>query len=374
MDYLAEEDACRSDREIVHKATLINFNQFEGFCLWEINEFEEYGDEKYREEMYQDMVEGFDMRRLVPSSLYHLLEDTEFLDICYIAKGTESLQEEELEPDSYPNAVYQCKRLLNEYFANSAVEKNKQAERIWELVKSERSVREKLKQEDICVIARMSLELPARVIVYLTCELNKKRFWSVWKELRNVAYTDEKMPQYKSSKFIAERAAAAHKPVSQIGTAKFLCQYDSSICRNTSKELKDEEECYLPDDDRAFWWDGSEEVVFSNQMQKWLLRLAKRHKKLVKEIKDNKRNKGDFLKELVCLLADINVYYKRVFPFQNMFYEFLQNGDDKRYIAAVRLLEEVSRENMEKGKIIEKVTDPHREVLTVIDICQQKLV
>lgn len=28
---------------------------------------------------------------------------------------------------------------------------------------------------------------------------------------------------------------------------------------------------------------------------------------------------------------------------------------DKRYIAAVRLLEEVSRENMEKGKIIEKV-------------------
>lgn len=152
------------------------WNQFEGFCLWEINEFEEYGDEKYREEMYQDVVEGFDMRRLVPSSLYHLLEDTEFLDICYIAKGTESLQEEELEPDSYHNAVYQCKRLLKAYFANSAVEKNKQAERIWELVKSERSVREKLKQEDICAIARMSLELPARVIVYLTCELNKKDF------------------------------------------------------------------------------------------------------------------------------------------------------------------------------------------------------
>ena len=45
--------------------------------------------------------------------------------------------------------------------------------------------------------------------------------------------------------------------------------------------------------------------------------------------------------------------------YQNMFYEFLQNGTDRRYLAAVRLLEELTEENREAGKIIRRVGSWH---------------
>lgn len=36
-------------------------------------------------------------------------------------------------------------------------------------------------------------------------------------------------------------------------------------------------------------------------------------------------------------LVLVEEYYKRIFAFRDMFYEFLQNGSDKRYIAAIKL-------------------------------------
>ena len=58
---------------------------------------------------------------------------------------------------------------------------------------------------------------------------------------------------------------------------------------------------------------------------------------------------------MVSLLAEIEDDYQRVFCFQDMFYEFLQNGTDRRYLAAVRLLEELAEENKEQAKIIQRV-------------------
>ena len=61
-------------------------------------------------------------------------------------------------------------------------------------------------------------------------------------------------------------------------------------------------------------------------------------------------------KELLSILEEIEARYKRVYCFRDMFYEFLQNGEDRRYLAAVRLLEELAEEYGEEGKIIEHVT------------------
>lgn len=55
------------------------------------------------------------------------------------------------------------------------------------------------------------------------------------------------------------------------------------------------------------------------------------------------------------LLVEIHQYYKRIFPFQNMFYEFLQNSGRTEYRAAVKLLKKISDDNREEGNIIEKV-------------------
>lgn len=83
--------------------------------------------------------------------------------------------------------------------------------------------------------------------------------------------------------------------------------------------------------------------------------LSKRHKQLIEEVVLGNWDKENFLKKLISVLAEIDNYYKRVFSFQNMFYEFLQNGTDRRYIAAVMLLEKLAEENKEAGRIIEQV-------------------
>lgn len=54
-------------------------------------------------------------------------------------------------------------------------------------------------------------------------------------------------------------------------------------------------------------------------------------------------------------LYEIDQYYIRIYPFQNMFYEVIQNGNKIEYRVAVKLLKKIADENREKRKIIEKV-------------------
>lgn len=79
-----------------------------------------------------------------------------------------------------------------------------------------------------------------------------------------------------------------------------------------------------------------------------------RHKKITKEIMAEYQQE-DFLQLFLSLLEEINQYYTRILPFQSMFYEFLQKGNVKVYRAAIELLRELSEENKEDGKIIEKI-------------------
>ena len=62
-----------------------------------------------------------------------------------------------------------------------------------------------------------------------------------------------------------------------------------------------------------------------------------------------------FVKELIDLLFDVESRYKRVFAFQDMFYEFIANGSKKEYRAAVEVLRKLYDDNAEAGKIIENV-------------------
>lgn len=144
------------------------------------------------------------------------------------------------------------------------------------------------------------------------------------RELHEEAYTDEEMTGYASDELAEERKAAIEKAIDGKTTAEYLRQDGSLTFWNTPEELKGKPDYYLSDDDRAFWWDGSGEVVFSKEMD-----------------------------ELLSLLEETENLYKRVYCFQDMFYEFLQNGRDKRYVAAVRLLGRLVQENREKGKVIE---------------------
>lgn len=56
----------------------------------------------------------------------------------------------------------------------------------------------------------------------------------------------------------------------------------------------------------------------------------------------------------------------RVFAFQDMFYEFVENGSKKEYRAAVQVLRQQYEDNAESGKIIKKMKSwgfPNKNVL-----------
>jgi hypothetical protein len=58
---------------------------------------------------------------------------------------------------------------------------------------------------------------------------------------------------------------------------------------------------------------------------------------------------------MIELLDKIRVYYRRIYAFQSMFYEFINCSGEKEYRAAIALLKELYEENKEDGKIIETI-------------------
>lgn len=329
-----------------------NFSLENRFRLWEL--FEKYCLERIEYE-YDDPAGSYDIMDTIPLPLYRGLGGTEFADICYITRGTESLQKEEIAPGSYPELIFICRELLKQYFDGRKEAEENPEQNIWELAVSDRKQRKRIKDGDMGAIAQISLKVPAHMLVYLATEIQKENFWLVWKDLHERAYKDAALPQYASDELMEKREEAIEEPVGALKTTEFLRQDGNFNFWNTPEKLKGQPNYYISDDDRVFWWDGSEEVILSKEMEEWLQKLSKRHKKIVEELKLEKQNQEGFLRDFIGLLEQIDGFYKRVFCFQCMFYEFLQNSSDKRYIAAVRLLEELAEENKEAGKIIEYI-------------------
>ncbi|MGN0159210.1 MAG: hypothetical protein ACI39W_08755 [Brotaphodocola sp.] len=103
-----------------------------------------------------------------------------------------------------------------------------------------------------------------------------------------------------------------------------------------------------------YWWNASDEVVLSEDTVRWLEELAAMHRKLMEKLSDLENEKSEFLKEFIMLLSETDQYYHRIFPFKDMFYEFIRNIHRKEFRAAVELFRVLTEENRGEGKIIEK--------------------
>lgn len=115
------------------------------------------------------------------------------------------------------------------------------------------------------------------------------------------------------------------------------------------------------DDDRLYWWDGTEEVTISNsvdevlQIYGRLFQAALQDRSVFQGICGEKFcTSKDFDRKFINLLADINETFKRVFPFESMFYEFIENKEKMEYRVAAGLLAFVAGVHEEKGKVIEQ--------------------
>lgn len=302
---------------------------------------------------YDEFLSKQMFSKIIPKELKYAAGGTELADLLYIIHGTSTLieEEKEMKQGTYSADILKCRQLLEKYFENNI---DNPIEELWNFLKKEFGIREKESDDRMKEIADMSLRIPARVFVYLAVEINgNMEFWKEWKELKDVVYQDEKVTNYESNELMQWRKEEQETPIEPVATSKFLRQDGFFTFFNTPEELEGKPNYYISDDDRLYWWDGSDEVKISEKTDKWLKELVKQHKKL-EETEEYEKAKQDFQKYFWNTIVEIEDYYKRIFPFRNMFYEFLENGNRKEYIAAVVLLKKLadSEEYRKAGEII----------------------
>lgn len=335
----------------LNQALGTDFSMKKRFELWKNAELLA----EQRLEDYDDPFSFDDLMRIIPNGMEYAAGGTELADLLYISQGTETLTAEEVVPGSYPEDIFKFKKLIMKYLDEAGAEEG--TSQLLNLIKMNRDERACVKDEGLAEVAEMSLVLPARVIVYLTAEHRKMKFWKIWPELSKDVYHDEQGKQYASEELTAERKRIREMPIPKIGTSKYLRQDGGIIFWKTPDELKGKPNYYLSDDDRLYWWkEDSDEVCISEATDKWLRRLAERHREIVENLDDGLVS-DHFLRDFLALLKEITTIYKRVYPFETMFYEFLRNHNQKEYLAAIELLRQLKDENKEEGSVIEKVLD-----------------
>ena len=329
------------------------FSMKNRFRLWE--NAEQYALERI-DRGYSEPLSYDNFISLIPNGLRFAAGGTDYADLMYIIHGTSSLMtdESEIKENTYPADVRTCKKYIEAYFANTG---EHQAQKLWDFLKKDYASREKESDDQLKDIAEMSFIMPARVFVYLAAEMNEDlEFWKIWKELKDSVYHDEHMKNYASDELIRWRKEEQEKPIPPVPTSRFLRQDGYFTFYDTPEELKDKPNYYISDDDRLYWWDGSDEVRISDETDEWLKGLAKQHKELM-DSGNHMTASQDFLKFFLSLMVEIDSYYKRIYPFQTMFYEFLQNSTKKEYVAAVELLKILadSEEYRKAGEVIKYV-------------------
>ena len=275
------------------------------------------------------------------------LDKCDFIDLILIQMGTDEIDTfAENMRESGEFGLYQyicdisaCKEAVIRCFDNTDPETTE--ERIWDLLKLEiedRKAYENKLSDSVAEIAEYTLFLPARVIVYLTAECVDQDFWEIWEDIGETVYDDEIRKQYESDSEKAYRKSAMDKPIEPISTSTFLSAYGTF---------------YETDADRLYWWDGTEEVTISDDLELWLQRLKKKYIEILKNTSKSTIRTDQFMKNFMKLLKEIDNKYHRIFAFSQMFYEFIDNSEQPEYQAAIELLRVLADENEEIGRMPE---------------------
>ncbi|MGN0438325.1 MAG: hypothetical protein ACI4F4_07345 [Lachnospiraceae bacterium] len=339
-----------------------SFSMKNRFKLWEQAEAYifselEYG-YRYCDSDYADIL--YDM---IPNHLLYAACSTELADLMYIGRGTSELEEcrDTLKEGTYPADVYHCREVIRKYYETDGDSK---LEELIEFLKKSRDERVAETNTIFVDIAQASLYMPARVFIILAVEVENTgsedkdtvSFWGTWKQCKDDVYHDEIKKEYISEELMQQRIAQQNAPIPTVRTSDFLRQDGFFAFYGTPDELKNQPNYYLSDDDRLYWYDGSDEVKVSKRVDEWLKKLATRHAEIMKN-EDLESITENFIKYLLTTFVEVESYYKRIFPFYNMFYEFIENGKQREYVAAIKLFKELadSETYRKDGEIIKYI-------------------
>ena len=328
-----------------------NFNARNRMDWWHCYEsycFHQLEDDSYDKESCMNIVLS-----ILPKDKVTIfgITPSEYWDIYFSTMGTGDLKEHKIEPGSYYEEILKAKQEVDRLFEGGNPSGK---EKLYNLLKLPYEKRKAIEDENLKAVAEMSLRLPARVFVYLAAEILDIDFMTEWYSIHGQFYTDAVVCDYLSEERIKERDTARKTKIEEMKTSDFL-RMDQSYKLGDPEELKDKPNYYISDDDLIYWWDGSDDVVLSDQMIKIIAKWSEELKDIEAELTDDSIADYDMLKALIDLLSQANSSYKRIFAFRTMFYEFIENNKNIHYIAAVKLLEKILDDNWETGKIIERV-------------------
>ncbi len=334
---------------------------------------------------YSSNVDWPILKDLVPYDWREAAGGTDLADLLYVVEGTGHLWTQNIKVGSYPSDILKCRQALKKHFADEAkcnifsekneeVGENENAEtdaalhQLWDLLKKDYNERSQIQNDTLKPIAELTLTMRARVFVYLTAELKELNFWGIWDTLSKEVYRDERQKEYASANIIEQRKKKWRESVEPIRTSDYLRQDGYFTFYDTPDELKGKPNYYLSDADRLYWWDGTDEVLLTEETDKWLKDLALQHKKLMEKIvipTESITALQDFLE----LLDEIDTYYWRILPFESMFYDFVGHISQKEYVAAIELIRAVSddEQNRKSGAIIIKRKNMESESKNVIE-------
>ena len=96
--------------------------------------------------------------------------------------------------------------------------------------------------------------------------------------------------------------------------------------------------------------------------------MAEWHQEILKTVQVQ-QNAITAMQDFMKLLTDINEYYWRILPFEEMLYDFLQNISQKEYAAAIELMRQIAEDKdiRKAGEVIKYRKNRESESKNVID-------
>lgn len=321
-----------------------NYSFRKRFNLWENVVW--YIENEKCEEMHISMKELFE---LIPKNLRYAAGGTELADLLWIINGTSSLLPKNVESNSYAYDIWLCQRAIQEIFIKDLEDEE---EKILSLLQMPRNRRRSITDPVMKKLAKFTLFLPARIILFLYTEFTGDNFWEIWSAIKSGAYHDEKMKKYASKELELYRKIFIEGPIAPVTTSDFLSQDEYFTFWKTPPELGGEENYYISDWDRLYWWGKIEDVEITEEIDIWLNMLVKEYEMILNGKEQETENA--FVDHIFNTMEYLNSFYGRIYLFKEFYNELLNNSHEVRYQAILDLLDKFGEKNKEIGRVYQK--------------------
>lgn len=196
---------------------------------------------------------------------------------------------------------------------------------------------------ELNLLAFITLLLPTVITLKNLCEIYEKDFWEEY-------YKNKDNINFNRGDFWDKDTLKDDKIIDKNKTANFLDISDNALCFWKTKFPKN---YHKTDDDLSYFWTKDSDINFSDEFNVWCQELKKEFDKINNEYYELLET-FDYTKKILDTLNYANEYYKRIFAYKEMFYDFLGNSQTKEYQSALKLFEKILEDNKEDGKIIEE--------------------